>query len=80
MTFDELVVFLERRMRMSHIYQPFLIQMLIDADGSATVRQIAAGLDVEDNRQRRYYEDRIRKMPVPVLLSHGVIDSVPIVL
>ena len=41
MQYSELVDFIELRMRMSHIYQPLLIRSLVDAGGSATVRQLA---------------------------------------
>ena len=41
MTFDELLEFVEHRMTMSHVYQPLLIRTLVDADGSATLRQLA---------------------------------------
>ena len=41
MTIEGLREFLELKMRLSHIYQPLLIMALVDAGGSATVRQIA---------------------------------------
>lgn len=36
LTFDELVDFIEHRMRMSHIYQPLLIRTLVDTGGTPT--------------------------------------------
>jgi len=74
MTFEELSEFIEKRMKMSHIYQPLLIKALVEAGGSATLRQIALNFLVQDESQALYYEDRIRSMPVPVLLKHGVIS------
>lgn len=74
MTFEELSDFIEKRMKMSHIYQPLLIKALIDAGGSATLRQIALNFLVQDESQILYYEDRIKNMPVPVLKRHGVVD------
>lgn len=41
MTFEILIEFLETKMSMSHIYQPLLIKTLVDAGGSATIRQLA---------------------------------------
>lgn len=41
LTFEELIDFIEHRMRMSHIYQPLLIRTLVDAGGTATLRQVA---------------------------------------
>ena len=46
MTFKELETFLQKQMRMSHIYQPLLIRSLLDAGGSATVRQLATAFFV----------------------------------
>ena len=72
---DELLEFLETRMRMSHVYQPLLIRCLLDAGGQATVRQLAIEFSKEDEAQVRYYEDRIKKMPVDVLKGHGVVEE-----
>src|SRR5579862_7305631 len=73
MTYDELIEFLEHQMRMSHIYQPLLIRTLVDAGGAATLRQLAQAFVVQDESQLRFYEDRIKKMPIPVLSSRGVV-------
>jgi ATP adenylyltransferase len=35
MTFEELVDFIENKMRMSHVYQPLLIKSLVDAGGDS---------------------------------------------
>jgi hypothetical protein len=43
-TFDELIDFVQNRMSMSHVYQPLVIRALADADGAATLRQLAVGL------------------------------------
>ena len=59
---------------MSHIYQPLLIRSLLDAGGSATVRQLATAFLIEDESQLLYYEKRIKQMPVRVLKSHGVVE------
>lgn len=75
MTFDELIDFLEHRMSMSHVYQPVLIRALVDAGGSATLRQLAQAFLSEDESQLLFYEDRIKKMPVKVLSKHGVVSS-----
>ena len=59
---------------MSHVYQPLLIRTLVRAGGSAALRQLATVL-VEDESQLLYYEDRIKKMPLPVLRSHEIVTS-----
>jgi len=74
LSFEELVEFIERRMRMSHIYQPLLIRTLVDTGGSATLRQAAMAFLDRDESQIHFYEDRIKKMPLPVLKRHGVVD------
>ena len=73
MTYKELAEFIEHHMLMSHIYQPLLIRTLIDAGGSATVRQIAQAFLSQDESQLLHYEDTIKKMPVPVLSRHKVL-------
>jgi diadenosine tetraphosphate (Ap4A) HIT family hydrolase len=35
MTYEQLVDFLERKMSMSHVYQPLLVRALVDAGGDA---------------------------------------------
>jgi hypothetical protein len=74
-TAEQIIEFVRVRMRMSHVYQPLLIRALVRAGGSATLRQLAAALLMEDESQLLYYEDRIKKMPLPVLRKHGVVTS-----
>jgi len=74
MKYKELIDFIENRMRMSHIYQPLLIRNLVDAGGSATVRQLATAFIAQDESQLRYYEKRIKEMPVRVLRRHDVVE------
>jgi len=71
----ELIEYVKRRMRMSHVYQPLLIRALGQAGGTATVRQLAVALLLEDESQIRYYEDRIKKMPIPVLRRNGIVEK-----
>ena len=73
MTHAELLEFVRQRMRMSHVYQPLLIRALVDAGGQATLRQLAIAFLMEDESQIRYYEERIKRMPLPVLRRHGVV-------
>jgi ATP adenylyltransferase len=51
MTFDELLRFIERDMRMSHVYQPVMIRTLLDAGGTASTEHIARALLPEDRSQ-----------------------------
>ena len=69
---DDLLEFINTKMRMSHVYQPLLIRSLLDAGGKASLRQVAADFVAEDEAQLRYYEERIKAMPLKVLRNHGV--------
>jgi len=75
MTHSELLSFIKSKMSMQHVYQPLLIKTLVECGGSATVRQLAQAVLGLDEPQIRYYEDRIKKMPVPVLKGHGVVEK-----
>lgn len=52
MSFAQLADFVQRRMRMSHIYQPLLIKALAESDGMATVRQLVFEFLAEDESDR----------------------------
>ncbi len=41
MNFETLLLLVITQMRMSRIYQPLLIRALVDAGGTATLRQLA---------------------------------------
>ena len=72
---DDLIEFLQNRMSMSHIYQPLLIKSLIDAGGTATIRQLALQFLNQDESQIQYYENRIKQMPLKVLSKHGIVSK-----
>jgi ATP adenylyltransferase len=74
LTYDDLVDFLEKKMSMSHVYQPVLIRSLVEAGGATTVRQLALSFLSQDESQLLYYERRIKEMPVRVLSRHGVVE------
>ncbi len=48
MDFEQLKTFVSDEMRLSHIYQPLLIRLLVDADGVSTVRSLAQALLLQD--------------------------------
>lgn len=73
MEFEDLRDFLTSKMRMSHIYQPLLIKSLIEAGGATTLRQMAITFLSHDESQIRYYEKRLKEMPIRVLRKHGII-------
>ncbi len=69
----QLADWIEREMRMSHVYQPGVLRALLDAAGVATVRQIAQSLLASDEAQLRWYEQRAKNMPLKVLRKHGIV-------
>jgi len=75
MEFDDLLDFISNRMRMSHIYQPLLIRLLVEAGGRATLRQLAKEFASFDEGQILLYESRLKKMPIPVLKRHEVVSK-----
>lgn len=75
MSVDELMDFIQNRMRMSHIYQPLLIRLLVEAGGQSTLRQLAKEFSSFDEAQILLYESRLKKMPVPVLQRHDVLTK-----
>ena len=76
MTYNQLLEFVQVYMpkRMQHIYLPLLIGELVDADGSATLRQLATAVLAKDEGQVMYYQKRLKEMPLKVLNKHGIIS------
>ena len=70
MTYTELVEFIERRMRMSHIYQPVMMMTLLQHNGQASTRDIAKAILHDDQSQIEYYENITRNMEGRVLRNH----------
>ena len=72
--FEYLQNFISSKMKMSHIYQPVMIQTLLRNDGVASRKEIAAALLAYDDSQVEYYEQIVNNMVGKVLRSHQVID------
>ena len=67
MNYQDLVDFVENRMRMSHVYQPVMIQTLLLKGGQATEREVAEAILTNDASQIEYYEKITRDMVGRVL-------------
>lgn len=67
MTKNEIITFINTKMKMSHVYQPLLIKTLVEAGGVATLNQLARAFAAADESQVRFYERRIKQMPLKVL-------------
>ena len=73
MHFDELLQFVERDMRMSHVYQPVMLRELLSRNGRATVGDIARALLNEDRSQIEYYSEITKNMVGRVLTNRNVV-------
>jgi diadenosine tetraphosphate (Ap4A) HIT family hydrolase/5-methylcytosine-specific restriction endonuclease McrA len=73
MHFEDLVQFIERDMRMAHVYQPVMLRALLDGRGRATREDIARALLNEDRSQLDYYSEIARDMVGRVLTNRQVV-------
>jgi len=67
LTVAELIAFIDDEMRMSHIYQPLLIQTLVESGGQATLRELAVKFLTQEEAEIQEMMKTIKKMPVHVL-------------
>ena len=74
-TFERLRGFISGRMRMSHIYQPVMLKVLLERNGWASTREIAAAFLARDESQIDYYVEITKRMPGRVLASHGIVKK-----
>jgi ATP adenylyltransferase len=65
--------FIQKQMRMSHIYQPVMIRELLERGGEANIRDIAAAFLARDESQLEYYEKITKDMPGKVLAKHDIV-------
>src|SRR6266566_4376483 len=72
--FQRLAEFLQHEMRMSHIYQPLMLKLLIEQGGRVPTRDIAAAFLSHDESQLDYYETITNRMPGVVLRKHGLVS------
>jgi ATP adenylyltransferase len=73
-SFKHLRDFIQKQMRMSHIYQPVMIKELLKRGGKASIRHIAAAFLARDASQLEYYEQITKNMPGKVLTKHGIVQ------
>ena len=73
-TLDSFLEFIERDMRMSHIYQPLLIRMLVESGGESTLRDLALRFVTFNEAELRQMEATLKKMPVQVLSKRGWVE------
>jgi diadenosine tetraphosphate (Ap4A) HIT family hydrolase len=75
MKYPELKNFVQKRMRMSHIYQPVMIMALLRHHGKCSVTQIAKAILAHDESQIEYYKRITNNMVGRVLRNHGVVEK-----
>jgi ATP adenylyltransferase len=73
-SFEHLRDFVQKRRRMSHIYQPIMISELLKSGGKASIRDIAAAFLSRDESQLEYYGQITKDMPGKVLGKHGIVE------
>jgi hypothetical protein len=73
MPFEDLIQFIERDMRMSHVYQPVMLRALLDRSGRASVEDVARALLNEDRSQLEYYFEITRNMVGRVLTNRAIV-------
>ena len=74
MKFDELLHFIQNKMRMSHVYQPVMIRTMLAHHGEANDETIAKNLLAHDRSQIEYYQQITRDMVGRVLRQRGVVE------
>jgi diadenosine tetraphosphate (Ap4A) HIT family hydrolase len=74
--FHRLEIYIRNQMRMSHVYQPVMLWVLLERGGAATTEDIAKALLSYDRSQVEYYEIRTKNMVGKVLTQNGVIEPV----
>ncbi len=75
MTYDQLVDFVQNRMRMSHVYQPVMLAALLTHGGKCSTKEIARAILAHDESQVEYYENVTKNMVGRVLRNHGIVEK-----
>lgn len=71
-SYDRLSEYINRRMRMSHIYQPLMLMELLGRPTPPSAEDIARRILGEDSSQIEYYTERVKRMVGRVLTSNGI--------
>lgn len=75
-SFQQLETYIREQMRMSHVYQPVMLQVLLENGGAASTEDIAKALLSYDRSQVEYYEIRTKNMVGKVLTQNGLIEPI----
>ena len=70
---SDLKEYISKRMRMSHIYQPVMLKLLLEQGGVASKTQISKAILEHDFSQVEYYENITNGMVGQVLRKNGIV-------
>ena len=68
--------FINNRMKMSHVYQPVMLKVLLQQNGQATIDEIAKSLLLYDQSQIDYYGLRTKSLVGKVLTNNDVVEPI----
>jgi hypothetical protein len=74
-TYQRLREFLTKTMKTQHVYQPVMLKTLLQNQGSASTRAVAAAFLALDQSQLEYTRIIARRMPGPVLRRDGIVED-----
>src|SRR5262249_46838549 len=74
MSYEMLFDFIDKKMRMSHIYQPVMLMALLSKEGKCHEREIASELLARDESQIEYYTQITNNMVGQVLRDHQIVE------
>ena len=74
MSYEILFDFIDKKMRMSHIYQPVMLMALLSKGGKCHEREIASELLARDESQIEYYTQITNNMVGRVLRDHQIVE------
>ena len=73
MAMSDLKKYISEKMKMSHIYQPVMIKLLLELSGTASKTQISKAILEHDFSQVEYYEKITNGMVGKVLRDNGIV-------
>ncbi|WP_199533423.1 HIT family protein [Rhodovulum sp. 12E13] len=76
LSYAQLESYIREQMRMSHIYQPVMLRVLLEQGGTASIEDIAKALLSYDRSQVEYYEIRTKNMVGKVLTQNSIAEPI----
>lgn len=75
MDYAELLDFIENGMSMTHVYQPIMLETLLNNGGTASAQQVASKFLSSDPAQLDYYVEIVNRWPRKTLKNRGAITE-----